>query len=148
MRAERIATGSVGGALATVVMTGWMVARDLTGPHGEQAPKKLVRRLARRAGLPARRRGPGTVLASGVAHLGFGVGAGALYAAAVPRSTIPRGVAFGLAVWGVSYLGWIPAIGILPPAHRDEPRRAWTMLTAHVIYGAVLGQILADRAED
>jgi hypothetical protein len=71
-----------------------------------------------------------------------------LYAAIVPRSTATRGVAFALGVWAASYAGWIPALGLLPPPGRDNPRRAWTTATAHVVYGAVLGAGLArwDRA--
>jgi len=125
-----------------------MALGQLTGVYGEQPPKRLVRRLARRAGIPASPSGPGTWLASGAAHLGFGTSCGALYAAAVPRSTPTRGIAFGLAVWAVSYTGWIPTLGVLPPPAKDNPRRAWTMSTAHIVYGSVLGVALAswDRA--
>jgi hypothetical protein len=149
MDVRRMAAGGLGGAAATVVMTGWMAAGQWTGPHGEQPPKRLVRRLARRAGIPARQRGPGTWLASAAAHLGFGTSCGALYTTVARRSTALRGVAFALGVWAGSYAGWIPALGLLPPPQRDNPRRAWTILTAHVVYGAVLGTTLAkwDQAE-
>lgn len=49
------------------------------------------------------------------------------------------GAAFGLAVWAAGYEGWVPAMGVLPPAHRDKRSRALTMLAAHLVYGAVLG---------
>jgi hypothetical protein len=140
---RRTAAGGLGGAAATAAMTGWMAIGQLTGPHGEPPPKRLVRRLARRAGVPARRGGPGTWLASAAAHLGFGTSCGALYGTVVPRSTATRGVAFALAVWAASYAGWVPALGLLPPPDKDIPRRAWTTLTAHVVYGAVLGAVLA-----
>jgi Family of unknown function (DUF6789) len=147
MDVRRTAVGGLGGAAATTVMTGWMALGQLTGPHGEQPPKRLVRRLARRAGLPARRHGRGTLVASAAAHLGFGTSCGALYGAAVPRSSAPRGMAFALAVWAASYAGWIPALGLLPPPGKDNPRRTWTILTAHVVYGAVLGATLAKWDE-
>ena len=145
MDAQRIVEGGVAGTAATVAMSGWMAAGRLTGRHGEPPPKRLVRRMARRFGVPARRTGRGTWLAAAAGHLGFGASCGALYAAAVPRSTPVRGMAFGLGVWAVSYLGWIPALGLLPPPHRDNPRRAWTTLTAHLVYGAVLGAGLSRR---
>jgi hypothetical protein len=44
-----------------------------------------------------------------------------------------------LSVWALSYQGWVPALGILPPASRDQPGRQWTMVAAHVVYGVVLG---------
>jgi hypothetical protein len=142
MNVRHAATGGLAGAVATAAMTGWMLAGQLTGTHGEQPPKRLVRRLSRRIGLPARRQGTGIRLASGLAHLGFGTSCGALYAAAVPRSTVPRGIIFALGVWAASYAGWIPALGLLPPPGRDNPRRAWTIGTAHAVYGAVLGGLL------
>ena len=140
---RRVATGALAGAVATGAMSGWMLAGQLTGTHGEQPPKRLVRRLSRRIGLPARRRGTGTRLATAAAHLGFGMSCGAVYALAVPRSTPTRGVAFALGVWAGSYAGWIPALGLLPPPSKDNPRRAWTIATAHVVYGGVLGRLLA-----
>src|SRR5256885_2546419 len=142
MNLERMAAGGLSGAAATVVMTGWMAVGRLTGAHGEPPPKRLVRRLARRAGLPASRGGAGTWAASAVGHLGFGVSCGAVYATLTRRSTVPRGIAFALAVWAVSYAGWVPALGLLPPPGRDNPRRAWTTFTAHLVYGAVLGAML------
>jgi hypothetical protein len=148
MDIRRTVVGGFGGAAATVVMTGWMAIGQLTGPHGEQPPKRLVRRLARRVGLPARRGGSGTWMASAAAHLSFGASCGALYGTVVPRSSAPRGMVFALGVWVVSYAGWIPALGLLPPPGRDNPRRAWTTMTAHIVYGAVLGATVArwDRA--
>lgn len=145
MDVRRTAAGGLAGAAATVAMSGWMLAGQLTGRHGEQPPKRLVRRISRRIGLPARHHGAGTRLMTAVAHLGFGTSCGALYATAVPRSTTPRGIEFGLGVWAASYAGWIPALGLLPPPGRDNPRRAWTIATAHVVYGAVLGALMARR---
>ncbi len=145
MGVRRTVAGGLAGAAATAVMTGWMAAGRLSGRHGEPPPKRLVRRIARRVGLPASRHGPGTWLAAGAAHLGFGATGGAAYATAVRRSTVPRGIAFALTVWAVSYAGWIPALRLMPPPGRDNRRRAWTTLTAHVVYGAVLGAALGPR---
>jgi hypothetical protein len=142
---RRLAAGAASGLAATAVMSGWMAAGQLTGRHGEQPPKRLVRRLGRRLGVPTRRFGGGLWLASAAAHAGFGATCGAAYAAAVRRSSAGRGVAFGLGVWAASYAGWIPALDLLPPPHRDNPRRAWTVFTAHVVYGAVLGATLDRR---
>ncbi|MEN3308350.1 MAG: putative rane protein [Micromonosporaceae bacterium] len=148
MDLKRTAIGAVAGAAATVPMTAWMLGGQALTRHGELAPKRLVRRSARRAGLRARRGGPGTALATTAAHLGFGAACGALYGAVVLRSSPARGAGFGIGVWAASYTGWIPALGLLPPPHRDHPGRALTMLTAHLIYGAGLGAATAayDRS--
>jgi hypothetical protein len=124
-------------------MTGWMLAGQAVSRHGEQPPKRLVRSVGQRAGRRPRKLGPATVLASAAAHLGFGAGCGALFAGITGRSSAPRGILFALGVWATSYAGWIPALGLMPPPHRDQPGRAWTAMTAHVVYGAVLGGGLA-----
>jgi hypothetical protein len=43
-------------------------------------------------------------------------------------SPIIHGIGFGLIVWATSYLGWIPMLGILPPAPEDQPGRRRIML--------------------
>jgi hypothetical protein len=148
MDAKRTAMGAVAGTAATLVMTGWMLAGQAVSHHGEQPPKRLVRGLGHRAGLRPRRLEPVTVLATGAAHLGFGAGCGALFAAITRRSSAPRGIVFALLVWATSYAGWIPALGLMPPPHRDRPGRAWTLMSAHVVYGATLAAVLDryDRA--
>lgn len=143
MDPRRLAAGGVAGTVATVAMTGWMLVGQAIGRHGEQAPKRLVRSVGQRAGKRPRKFGPLTVLASGAAHLSFGAGCGALFAGTAGRPSASRGILFALGVWATSYAGWIPALGLMPPPHRDEPGRVWTVVSAHVVYGAVLGASLA-----
>jgi hypothetical protein len=54
-----------------------------------------------------------------------------------------QGIACGLAVWTLSYLGWLPALGILRPATEHPPRRTALMIAAHAVCGLVLG-VLAE----
>ena len=49
------------------------------------------------------------------------------------------GIGYGLGIWLVSYCGWVPSLGLMPHAKHDRPGRVWTMIAAHVIYGAALG---------
>jgi uncharacterized membrane protein YagU involved in acid resistance len=82
-----------------------------------------------------------------LAHFGYGAATGALYAPlarALRPPAVPGGVAFGLAVWGASYLGLLPALGILRPATEHPPRRTALMIAAHVVWGAVLGLLVAQ----
>jgi hypothetical protein len=53
-------------------------------------------------------------------------------------------VAYGLAVWAGSYLGWLPAAGVLPPATEEPAGKNAVMILAHVACGAALG-VLTDR---
>ena len=66
---------------------------------------------------------------------------GALYSCLVPfRFQDPgTGTVFGAVVWLAGYEGWLPAMDILPPAHKDRPGRAANVFIAHLVYGWTLG---------
>ncbi len=135
------AKGALAGAGATLVMSGVMAGFHRLGLLGEPPPRRFVRRGLAALGL--RPGEPGLELLTALAHLGFGAGVGALYGAAValrPGVAGPAsGVATGLAVWGASYAGWVPALGLLPPPDADRPGRPTAMVASHVAFGAALG---------
>ncbi|WMT92768.1 hypothetical protein [Pelagibacterium sp. H642] len=70
-------------------------------------------------------------------HFGYGALAGALYAC-LPGKRMPA-VIYGPLVWTASYFGWIPAAGILEPAHQHPARRNGLMILAHAVWGLALG---------
>src|SRR5258705_9467837 len=79
-----------------------------------------------------------------LAHFGYGSAVGAVYARIADNVPLPgafKGVIFGLIVWAVSYLGLLPALGILRPATRQPRRRSALMIAAHVVWGAALGML-------
>ncbi|MEJ7655335.1 MAG: DUF6789 family protein [Chloroflexia bacterium] len=83
------------------------------------------------------------------AHFGFGIASGGLFGALHRRLAdvvnvhpILTGVVFGTLVWAVSYMGWVPALSIMPSPDRDRPSRPWAMVIAHWVYGATLGAVL------
>ncbi|MEY9213246.1 hypothetical protein NI17_001725 [Thermobifida halotolerans] len=136
------AQGAVAGLAATVAMSGAMAAARKEGKVGRTPPKLLIRRF-----LPGGREQsprPGENLAAAAAHWGFGAGAGAVFGALTggrpPRALL--GLGYGLGVWLVSYEGWVPKVTAEPPAHRDAPGRAATMVTAHLVYGYALAAAL------
>lgn len=145
----RTAGGAVDGSVATLVMSGIMLAAGRAGLMGRMPPRKITEWLLRRFRpwtIPSRR----TRWLSALAHLGFGAGAGALYGAGTIRGpargarAVALGTAYGAAIWAVSYAGWVPALGIMPPPRRDRPGRPPVMFAAHLVYGAVLGWLTAD----
>lgn len=84
---------------------------------------------------------------STVNHFAYGAACGALFGLALPHARrLPAaplvGALFGVAVWAVSYAGWIPKLGIMPPPTQDDPRRQGSMLGAHLVFGGVLGWLL------
>jgi hypothetical protein len=140
---DDLTRGAAAGTLATAAMSALMLAAGRAGLMGRQPPEAIVRQAgARTAGEP---RGRLADALATVAHLGFGAGTGAAYALLPPsRRPVLRGVLAGQAVWAVSYAGWVPAFGALPPPSRDRTPRQAAMVAAHVVYGAVLGA-LDDR---
>ena len=147
-----ILKGAAAGAVATVGMSALMAAGRAGGWLGRMPPEKITAR-----GLDAlhvRRSRKAQDAMATVLHVAFGAGAGALFeplrrAARVPVPAPLLGAAFGTLVWGVSYAGWIPALGIMPPPTRDRPGRPAVMLAAHWVYGGLLGALLsAGGTED
>ncbi len=146
--------GGLAGLLATVPMTMVMGRLHRRLPLAQRyalPPRIITDGIAEGAPIPAPlipRRGPGRTLA---AHFAFGAGAGALYGLLTSHSlvkpSIGSGVAFGLGVWATSYLGWVPAAGLMPPATRQPARRNAMMVAAHIVWGAALGAATASRAK-
>ncbi len=129
-------------------MTAVMLTAQRLGLMGRQPPAKITDAMLDQvdADPPAWVRRLGTALA----HVGFGAGAGALYALLRPerrrsaRAAL-EGAAYGTAVWAISYAGWIPALGIMPRPSNDRRGRPLSMLVAHWVFGAALGVIGARR---
>ncbi|MEF8892051.1 MAG: hypothetical protein V5A31_12180 [Haloferacaceae archaeon] len=132
-----VIAGLVGGAVATLVMTGALMALGDGGPPPTAA---LVAKVT--GGDPADHAAPGMAL-----HLLYGVVAGAVFAVGVPLVGLSLGsvvVAVGL---GLGY-GVVLMVGGMAFWMRlvigMEPDRS-TMLTfgtVHVVYGVVLGGVL------
>ncbi|WP_433242830.1 DUF6789 family protein [Streptosporangium sp. CA-135522] len=134
---RNLVNGAVGGVLATAAMSGVMRAGSRAGLMSDQPPKRIAR-----AFLPGHRHRPksGEGVLGAITHFGFGAACGALFALACGRRRAPvaLGVGYGLAIWLVSYEGWVPRLGILPPISGDRPGRPAVMATGHVVYGAAL----------
>jgi uncharacterized membrane protein YagU involved in acid resistance len=78
-------------------------------------------------------------------HFGYGALFGSLYALFDNRIAMHsslRGALSGLALWIASYLGWLPAMGILRPATRHPWRRNLLMIVAHLVWGVSLGEVM------
>jgi uncharacterized membrane protein YagU involved in acid resistance len=139
---------SIAGAAATAPMTAVMMAlhQILPGEPSSPLPQRVItENVAEAAGAermmnemaePAKK---ATTLA---AHFGFGATAGAAYIPFAGKSSLPpaaEGALFGLAVWGGSYLGLMPATGLYKSATDDAPARNVLMIAAHLVWGASLG---------
>lgn len=128
------------------------VAAAIAGIAGTVAMTAAMRRLNRR--LPAGARYPlpprellqagGPELPEPVAqeatlfgHAGYGAATGAIMPLLVRRPTVINGGLYGGLVWMLSYLGWIPASGLLKSATRHPPSRNLAMIGVHFVWGSV-----------
>jgi Family of unknown function (DUF6789) len=137
--------GATAGTLATALMSALMLAARRLGIAAQLPPEKITSKMLRRHGVRPDARQQ-DALATGL-HFAFGAAAGAAFgvvARRVPVPSVPLGVAYGAAIWGVSYMGWLPSMGLMQRADRDQRGRQAVMLAGHVVFGATLG-VLAGR---
>jgi hypothetical protein len=136
--------GALAGAAGTAVMTLMMkkVAPQVIPEEmrpDEFVPKRVVEWVEAEAGQPNALTESQEVKAAMGAHFSYGSGMGAAYGLA--RSAmdgIPAplaGAMFGLALWGLSFEGWMPALGV-QEATTEKPPKKWPMpIMAHLMYG-------------
>jgi hypothetical protein len=145
----RLAKGALAGLIATVPMTLFMLACHRNLPPAQRyplPPSLIAKRSFGGIALPGKPAPMPNLAATLASHFGFGAATGALFAAA-PASLqreypVGTGIAYGLCVWAASYLGWVPVLGLMPPATRQPTARNAMMIAAHVVWGATLGVAL------
>ncbi|HYD14539.1 MAG TPA: hypothetical protein VEC11_16960 [Allosphingosinicella sp.] len=128
---SRLIIGGIAGFVATMAMTSAMRRMHRRLPPRERYPLP-PRELTDRVLAPPPSLAPDLTLA---AHFAYGAGCGALLAAANPRMGRFAGALAGGGIWLASYMGWIPAFGLLEPASGHPRRRNFVMLGAHFAWG-------------
>ena len=145
---NRILLGGIAGVIGTYAMTLAKILLFAGLPRRERyplPPREITQDVAERlAGQPLHDEQSlmtGTI----AAHFGFGALCGMLFTGLNlhRRRPVLNGVGFGLSVWVVSYLGWIPASGILKTALRQPPGRNLLMIAVHAVWGATAGHAAA-----
>ena len=143
---NRILLGALAGLAATGPMTVAMKLMHERLPRGERyplPPRQVTEGLAEKAGVNEQLDEEEREAATWVSHFAYGAACGALYGAVsgekIDGHALLAGAGFGLAVWAGSYLGWLPAAGVLPPATEHPARRNALMIAAHVVWGATTG---------
>lgn len=138
--------GAMGGLVGTVPMSAAMLAARRMGLMGRQPPERITQKIFFRGLRRVRSRETRNALAT-VLHFAFGGVGGAVYGVARRRlplrvNPVLTGVVFGTLVWAGSYLGWAPALGLMPQPRHDRPDRPVIMVVAHWIFGATLGAVV------
>lgn len=140
----RAALGAAGGFAGTLAIQALMgISRrwlpEALPPLREDPGEFMVRQAERALPESARERIPeaAETAAAGMLAMGYGLTFGALYAAIRPRggSPLADGLALGAACWAAGYLGWLPALGLLPPIWRQRATEAVAPAAEHLVYG-------------
>jgi hypothetical protein len=137
---RRAGRGALAGVAATVAMSAVQFPGASAGGR-RPPPVEITRRLHLLAG---RRPGRGTLYAEGIAlHLGFGAAAGALYALVAPRRLRElSATAYAAMLYGTSYRGYLPALGLHPSGEHDDTTRHAANVAGHVVYALTLAEAL------
>jgi uncharacterized membrane protein YagU involved in acid resistance len=114
-------------------------------------PRLITEKMTERVGVENRLDEKELTGLTILSHFGYGAVFGAIYALfdqRVPRRSSLKGALFGVALWVGSYLGWFPAMNILPPATQQPWRRNLLMIIAHVIWGVTLGEVTRKLTDE
>ena len=145
---NRMLLGGIAGVIGTYAMTLAKLLLFAGLPRRERyplPPREITQEVAERlAGQPLHDEQSlmtGTI----AAHFGFGAVCGMLFTALNlhRRRPVLNGAGFGLLVWVASYLGWVPASGILTDASRHPLGRNLLMIAVHAVWGASAGHAAA-----
>ena len=147
---HQLTRGGLAGLLATGLMTVVVAGGRATRLLWTPPPAEITARLLGKAGVQPRV--AGTTFRAGwlAAHFGYGAACGLGYALVrplVPAPPTAMGLAYGGAVWGLSYLGFLPALGLYPWPDDDSRSRMATMIAAHAVFGVTLAEAERRLAE-
>ena len=151
---NRIILGALAGLAATAPMTLAMKLMHEQLPPQERyplPPRQVAEGLAEVAGVNEHLDEEEREAATWVSHFTYGAACGAAYGALSRRvgsNAALAGAGFGVAVWAGSYLGWLPAAGILSPATEHPPRRHALMIAAHVVWGVTAALVVHNLADE
>ncbi|MBK8901653.1 MAG: hypothetical protein IPM53_10755 [Anaerolineaceae bacterium] len=150
---KRLVAGFIAGTLATVPMTMFMLVMHyllVSDDERSMPPYEITMRASDKTGfwhkLLGEEERKSVTLA---AHFGYGGMAGMLYALLPRLVSLPavvHGMGFGIFFWAANYLGILPALNLFPHQLHDHPGRRAATIGAHVVWGAALGQGLAQLA--
>ena len=151
---QKLLRGAAAGFVATAPMSLTMLLGWMLLPRREQyhlPPRLITEEITERAGVEDEMTEGQLVVLTIASHFGYGALFGALYASFENRLRMHsslRGSLMGVAVWIGSYLGWLPAMGILSPATRHPWRRNLLMVVAHIVWGVTLGELTRKSLEE
>ena len=149
---QRIASGALGGAGGTLVLTGFREVLTAAGLVGVTAPEQVIARLEELGLLddpsPETRR-----VLTAVAHLSYGVGIGAALGllrrerGGVAEETAV-GTALGILAWGANWTVLLPFTGVHRPPWKERTPKVLLPILDHAVYGATWGVLYRAMRSD
>jgi hypothetical protein len=143
---KRACLGAAGGFVGTLAIQGFLAASkkwlpQVLPPMRQEPGEFMVDQAEQVLPDTVRRNVPKmaeTAAAQGLG-MGYGVAFGALYAALGPAGANPlvSGAVLGLGCWAVGFLGWLPALGLTPPVHKQSAPQVAGPFVDHLAYGIV-----------
>jgi hypothetical protein len=78
--------------------------------------------------------------------IGYGMTFALLFAATRPkvRNVLLEGSGLGLATWAAGYLGWLPAMGLMKPVHRQKPVQVIGGIGSHLAFGVATAALYRE----
>jgi hypothetical protein len=144
--ALRTGFGAAAGLAGTLVIQGLLAASQKWVPQSlppiKQDPGEfMIEKAEEHLPEKVREKIPEQLEKAGAKSLalGYGITFGALYAACRPetKNLLLEGSALGFVAWGAGYLGWMPAIGLMPPVTKQEPEQIAGPILSHLLFGMV-----------
>jgi len=142
---NRFWLGAAEGLTATVAMTVLMKTWRARLPRRQRyalPPRQIATETLQKANAvkhldPAQR----TIVAN-VAHYTYGAAAAVGYELLFGRrrSALGPSLGFGLALWAIGYLGWLPLLNYRAAATREPRGRSLMMIAAHLLWSFVVGR--------
>jgi hypothetical protein len=141
---QRIVLGAAGGFVGTLAIQALLTASQKWLPNTvspiRQDPGEFMVETGKEAlPTPVRQRIPQMVErgAARALAIGYGLTLGGLYALLRPQgsSLLVNGVILGIATWAAGYLGWLPALGLMPPVWQQKAPQAIAPIAEHALYG-------------
>ena len=144
---RKLLQGGLAGFVATAPMSVSMLIGWMLLPKREKyplPPRLITGKVTERLGIKNRLSEDQLAALTVLSHFGYGALFGSIYTyfdQKIRMDPAMKGAFAGLWLWAGSYLGWLPAAGILRSAIHHPWRRNLLMIVAHLIWGVTLGEL-------
>ena len=148
----RVLAGALGGAGATLVLSGLREAWKRGGLVFDTAPMQVVDRVEEVFAADGFSPGTRRALAA-VAHVAYGVATGAAFGllrreGGGKGEEAAVGASLGVLAWGVGWASWLPLAGVHSPPWEQRTPKVLLPVLDHAVYGAAWGMIFASLTRD